>query len=294
MKSTFPVIMAALDLSAHDTQILKVLKSIGEITDSEKAYLLHISPDFSVPENLEVSFHSLFNSKIPVDERIREEILQRAEETWVKYPTFSYSVEVREGKLFQKLLHWLQIKDADLLILGLKKIPGKSGLTAKRIARHTPTSVLLVPEKERSVKWILVPMDFSDHSKKALHMALALQAKKPDISITVLHIVEQPPADFYNQALVDSSFREALREAANRSFDKLFASIPGAERIRLELLDNHYHNPGFHIHEFAKNGEFDLILMGAQGHSMLNSLLFGSVAEAVIEKNEDQQLLILR
>lgn len=286
--------MAALDLSAHDTQILKVLKSIGEITDSEKAYLLHISPDFSVPENLEVSFHSLFNSKIPVDERIREEILQRAEETWVKYPTFSYSVEVREGKLFQKLLHWLQIKDADLLILGQKKIPGKSGLTAKRIARHAPTSVLLVPEKERSVKWILVPMDFSDHSKKALHMALALQAKKPDISITVLHIVEQPPADFYNQALVDSSFREALREAANRSFDKLFASIPGAERIRLELLDNHYHNPGFHIHEFAKNGEFDLILMGAQGHSMLNSLLFGSVAEAVIEKNEDQQLLILR
>ena len=56
-------------------------------------------------------------------------------------------------------------------------------------------------------------------------MAIAMQAKKPDISITALHIVEQPPADFYNQALVDSTFREALREAANKSFEKLFSEF---------------------------------------------------------------------
>jgi nucleotide-binding universal stress UspA family protein len=136
--------------------------------------------------------------------------------------------------------------------------------------------------------------DFSEHSKKALSMAIAMQAKKPDISITALHIVEQPPAAFYNQALLDSTFKEALREAANKSFEKLFATIPGAERIRLELIDNHYHNPGIHIQEFAKNGEYDLILMGAQGHSMLKSMLFGSVTEAIVDKNEDQLVLILR
>ncbi|MEY3323543.1 MAG: hypothetical protein RLZZ417_3126 [Bacteroidota bacterium] len=294
MKNTFPIILAALDLSLQDNQILKVLKTVGELTASEKAYLLHVSPDFSVPENLESTYHQIFNSKMPVDERMREDILQRVEETWDKYPAFSYSVEVREGKPYQKLMHWLSIKDADLLIIGQKKLPGKSGLTAKRVARTAPTSVLIVPEKERSFKWILVPMDFSEHSKKALNMALAMQAKKPDISITALHIVEQPPADFYNQALVDSTFREALREAANKSFEKLFSTIPGAERIRLELIDNHYHNPGIHIQEFAKNGEYDLILMGAQGHSMLKSMLFGSVTEAVVEKNEDQHILILR
>ena len=294
MKNTFPIILAALDLSLQDNQILKVLKTVGELTASEKAYLLHVSPDFSVPENLESTYHQIFNSKMPVDERMREDILQRVEETWDKYPAFSYSVEVREGKPYQKLMHWLSIKDADLLIIGQKKLPGKSGLTAKRVARTAPTSVLIVPEKERSFKWILVPMDFSEHSKKALSMALAMQAKKPDISITALHIVEQPPADFYNQALADSRFREALREAAVKSFEKLFATIPGAERIRLELIDNHYHNPGIHIQEFAKKGEYDLILMGAQGHSMLKSMLFGSVTEAVVENNEDQLILILR
>jgi nucleotide-binding universal stress UspA family protein len=231
---------------------------------------------------------------MPIDERMREDILQRVEDTWDKYPAFSYSVEVREGKPYQKLLHWLSIKDADLLIIGQKKHPGKSGLTAKRVARTAPTSVLIVPEKERSFKWILVPMDFSEHSKKALRMAIALQEKKSDITITALHIIEQPPADFYNQALVDSTFREALREAAIKSFEKLFATIPGAERIRLELIDNHYHNPGIHIQEFAEKGDFDLILMGAQGHSMLKSFLFGSVAEAVVDKNENQLILILR
>jgi len=294
MKNSFPVILAALDLSVQDKQILKILKMVGELTASEKAYLIHISPDFSVPENLASTYHQLFNSKMPIDERMREDILQRVEETWDKYPAFSYSVEVREGKPYQKLLHWLSIKDADLLIIGQKKHPGKSGLTAKRVARTAPTSVLIVPEKERSFKWILVPMDFSEHSKKALRMAIALQEKKSDITITALHIIEQPPADFYNQALVDSTFREALREAAIKSFEKLFATIPGAERIRLELIDNHYHNPGIHIQEFAEKADFDLILMGAQGHSMLKSFLFGSVAEAVVDKNENQLILILR
>jgi len=294
MKNTFPIILAALDLSAQDKQILKVLKTIGEITATEKAYLMHISPDFSVPENLEATYHQFFNINLPIDERICEDILKQVEETWEKYPSFAYAVEIREGKPYQKLLHWLNIKEADLLVIGQKKKPGKSGLTAKRVARTAQASILMVPEKERTFKWILVPMDFSEHSKKALSMALAMQAKKPDISITALHIVEQPPADFYNQALADSRFREALREAAVKSFEKLFATIPGAERIRLELIDNHYHNPGIHIQEFAKKGEYDLILMGAQGHSMLKSMLFGSVTEAVVENNEDQLILILR
>ncbi len=63
-----------------------------------------------------------------------------------------FPVEVREGKPYQKLLHWLCIKDADLLIIGQKKNPGKSELTAKRVARTAPTSVLIVPEKEKSFK----------------------------------------------------------------------------------------------------------------------------------------------
>ncbi len=85
-----------------------------------------------------------------------------------------------------------------------------------------------------------------------------------------------------------------LKNSSFSRFGSEFATIPGAERIRLELIDNHYHNPGIHIHEFAKNGEFDLILMGAQGHSMIKSMLFGSVTEAIVDKNEDQLVLILR
>ena len=62
IKNTFPIILAALDLSAQDKQILKVLKTIGELSAAEKAYLFHISPDFSVPENLETTYHNLFNA----------------------------------------------------------------------------------------------------------------------------------------------------------------------------------------------------------------------------------------
>ncbi|MFM7089656.1 MAG: hypothetical protein ACKOZZ_02490, partial [Bacteroidota bacterium] len=120
MKNTFPIILAALDLSAQDKQILKVLKTLGEITATEKAYLMHISPDFSVPENLEATYHQFFNINLPIDERMREDILKQVEETWEKYPSFAYAVEIREGKPYQKLLHWLNIKEADLLVIGQK------------------------------------------------------------------------------------------------------------------------------------------------------------------------------
>ena len=116
MKNTFPIILAALDLSAQDKQILKVLKTVGELSATEKAYLFHISPDFSVPENLEATYHNLFNATLPIDERMREDILKQVEETWENYPSFAYSVEIREGKPYQKLIHWLNIKEADLLV----------------------------------------------------------------------------------------------------------------------------------------------------------------------------------
>jgi hypothetical protein len=109
MKNTFPIILAALDLSAQDKQILKVLKTVGELSATEKAYLFHISPDFSVPENLEATFHNLFNANLPIDERMREDILKQVEETWENYPSFAFSVEIREGKPYQKLIHWLNI-----------------------------------------------------------------------------------------------------------------------------------------------------------------------------------------
>jgi nucleotide-binding universal stress UspA family protein len=54
------------------------------------------------------------------------------------------------------------------------------------------------------------------------------------------------------------------------------------------LIDNHYHNPGIHIQEFAEKGDFDLILMGAQGHSMLKSFLFVSVTDAVADKKSPE------
>ncbi len=95
MKNTFPIILAALDLSAQDKQILKVLKTVGELSATEKAYLFHISPDFSVPENLEATYHNLFNATLPIDERMREDILKQVEETWENYPSFAFSVEIR-------------------------------------------------------------------------------------------------------------------------------------------------------------------------------------------------------
>lgn len=130
------------------------------------------------------------------------------------------------------------------------------------------------------LKRILVPVDFSPCSEKALRYAVAL-AGPFDADLDLLHVVEGPvvygpsfvpPEDWLVQSRVAA--REELEklpgDAANKDM-----TVHRTVRTGTPFLEIIYH---------AKENSVDLIIMGTHGRSGLAHLLMGSVAERVVRK----------
>jgi nucleotide-binding universal stress UspA family protein/mono/diheme cytochrome c family protein len=129
-------------------------------------------------------------------------------------------------------------------------------------------------------KRILVPVDFSAHSQRALHYARAL-AVEFDAAIHLVHVCEVPtimtPAiDAYATAYSDWSQR--LGEEAERQLLEIKASV-GDVKVTTEVL---FGTAAAAIVTAAEVNMADLIVMGTHGHGAMMHLLMGNVAERVV------------
>lgn len=140
---------------------------------------------------------------------------------------------------------------------------------------------------------ILVPLDGSSHSSEALRIAIQM-AKMFNGRITLINVyavgirpivMSEPttlappsvpimaPADF-------SKVVEAARRAGNTILVDGENKIR-AEGVQVETLLKEGHTVQ-EILETAKEGQFDLIVMGARGVSKIREILLGSVSDGVI------------
>jgi nucleotide-binding universal stress UspA family protein len=133
------------------------------------------------------------------------------------------------------------------------------------------------------VNKILVPVDFSGHSLKALNYACEL-AKKFDAPIVLVHAYAIPAytlpegyimaspstiAEVMNkiEEAMGQTKKEALARGAKSVESVVVEGIPFAEIIRT-----------------AREKSCDLIIMGTHGRTGLKHALLGSVAEKVVRK----------
>jgi nucleotide-binding universal stress UspA family protein len=116
------------------------------------------------------------------------------------------------------------------------------------------------------VKKIMVPVDFSEPSKKAVNYGLSL-ALEFRARLVLAHIAPFDAAS-YERAKV-----ELLRLIPPDYRDRLdFEIIVKAGDIRAELL------------AMVEEGEIDLVLMGSRGRSYFERVLLGSVTERLLRK----------
>jgi universal stress protein A len=140
-----------------------------------------------------------------------------------------------------------------------------------------PKEVALTPSYLQ-LKKILVPLDFSEVSEKALRYAIRF-AEQFSSRITLLHVIQPMvyPSDFgYPPTLVDTlddtmqqAVQEKLRGVANRTPLEVDTMI---------RLGQPYHE----IATVAKELEADLIIITTHGHTGLKHALLGSTAERVV------------
>jgi nucleotide-binding universal stress UspA family protein/mono/diheme cytochrome c family protein len=130
------------------------------------------------------------------------------------------------------------------------------------------------------LKRILVPLDFSANSARALDYAQGLAANF-DAALHLVHVCEVPsmmtPAlDAY--AIAYSDWSQRLGEEAERQLNTITATL-GEARVTTEVLFGH---PAPSIVDAARANHTDLIVMGTHGHGAVMHLLMGNVAERVV------------
>lgn len=136
---------------------------------------------------------------------------------------------------------------------------------------------------------ILVPVDGSDNSYRALDAAL-LFSEKLGSNITVVHVMEQVPITHIGSEKLLSEFLEAYKKENQDILSKCseIATQKGLT-IKTLLLQG---NPASVILDYSKQEKFDLLIMGSRGLGKFKELILGSVSSKIVHHSPCAVLLI--
>jgi nucleotide-binding universal stress UspA family protein len=136
-----------------------------------------------------------------------------------------------------------------------------------------------------SITRILVPVDFSAHSEKAVRYAKTL-GHALRAQVTLLHVVQDPFVTGAGQA---EAFVPNMPELLNEMLKTAYAQMAELEgrllaqgfTVQSAVIKG---VPAREIVEYARTGAFNLIVMGTHGRTGLSHALLGSIAERVVQK----------
>jgi len=133
------------------------------------------------------------------------------------------------------------------------------------------------------IKKILVPIDFSDYSKKALQYTVNF-AKHFNSEICLLYVIEPViyPADLSMGQMVIPNADVDYGEKAEDELLALAKSEIG-DLLSYKILVK-TGKPFMEIIDTAKEIDSDLIIISTHGHTGVEHLLFGSTSEKVVRK----------
>jgi nucleotide-binding universal stress UspA family protein len=208
--------------------------------------------------------------------------------------------ETYEGNTAAAILAKADEMHCDLLVMGTH---GRSGFerlvlgsVTEKVLRKATCPVLSVPRQVPDAvpalpvlfKRIVCAVDFSDCSMHALNHAFSL-AQEADARLTIVHVIEVPPAvppDMHETVLGGPhSLREYIAAAEEDRRGRLKEAIPDSVRahctVETVLVTG---TPYRELLRVAAEQESDLIVIGIHGRSAAGLLFFGSTAQHVVRQ----------
>jgi nucleotide-binding universal stress UspA family protein len=158
----------------------------------------------------------------------------------------------------------------------------------------------MVPE----IKRILYPTDMSDTSNHAFGYAASL-ANRYDASITILHILKDQihsSENLVTNVLGESKWREILDRNKTEVVETIRSRLEGfCEETKAELSACPFlmeevivkiGNPVDEILRELDKNDYDLVVMGAHGHSAIAGTVMGSVSRRIIRRSKKPVLIV--
>ena len=193
-------------------------------------------------------------------------------------------VEVHTGTGIAEILRSARDLELDLVVVG-RRLPSEQLAIAgafTKLARKCPCNVLIVPNHTRThTSRMLVPVDFSDHSKLALEQAIAIaraSGGSPQVIAQAVYTVG------YGYRKIGVSLHEAGRklEAVTRAkLDEFVAQIDKSG-VEFEAICTFSERVESSVHQLAAVRKMDMIVVGSRGLSWSAAALLGTTAEKIL------------
>ena len=288
--------IVGLALDQADEPLLKYLKFFKGPIPIEGLSFLHVIPNtrarlpLTVARGVEVGRGAEEEAVLALSEKVQEIMPDRAA-TDVQY-------FAEDGAPLEKLLSLANEKQADLLVIGKKADSLYHGILSKNLIRQARSNVLIVPENAAiSLKTILVPVDFSENSVRALKAALSIKAQVGDtVKIYAINIYQRPNLMAYKLNMSPERFERNIQENHAKGFEKFMEEeLPEyMNRVEPILIWNDMPNVAHHIMDKAREVGANLVVMGCKGHSRLELMLLGSTTETFLNINTSVPSLVVK
>ena len=192
------------------------------------------------------------------------------------------------GKPFQKVVELATERECDLIVISTHGYTGLAhvliGSDAERIIQHAPCPVLVVrgrpdektpsPANATVFRWILLPTDFSENSRKAVPVAQAM-AREFKARLTLAHV--QPSMwSFQEQdraaecSKIDSQLKKFSSELIDKDLNASTSLLEGNPHRTLCDIASEEDGPG-------------LIVIATHGITGWKHALIGSTAERMVQ-----------
>lgn len=172
---------------------------------------------------------------------------------------------------------------------------------SRKPAKQTRPSAAIVRKKRATrrkrnsapigIKTILVPIDFSIHSRNALKYAVPFAAKF-GAALRLVYVVEPTiyPADLGFGQVVLPGVEEELREKGEDELRMLIDREIGRKVVSSSVVRSG--NPHQEILREAEEAGVEMIIVATHGHSGVEHMLFGSTAERIVRRSPVPVLII--
>jgi nucleotide-binding universal stress UspA family protein len=192
------------------------------------------------------------------------------------------------GAGFHDLLDQLRHGDTDLIIVGKREA---NVVFVEKLARKAPCAVMIVPSG-RSVAYrrILVTTDFSDHSARAMEVAVAF-ARARKVKQLVCFNGYQVPYGQHRTGIPREQFRKDTEAGRQKRFEEFRQRI-NCDGLTTEFVCRESPLVARGILQEAERQESDLLVMGARGMDALAAALLGSTTAQVVRESPVPTLVV--
>lgn len=132
---------------------------------------------------------------------------------------------------------------------------------------------------------VLVAVDGSENSLRAAKYAVGLAEMNPGLQVTLIHIGPKC-ADLFTTPgvcawITEQELEKHVQTHLDATSEKLLPVFEAAG-LKPEIIGKSG-DPAYEICEFAREGGFDLVIIGSRGFSTIKGLALGSVSHKVIQ-----------